>query len=330
MTAAATGPSAARGPSSATGDPTRSDPGPPPPRPGSAPSARRVRLRRAALPWLFLSPALLLFLYFKYLPMAKGINLSFYKVQPFLGDQWVGLDNYTRILDEESFRRAFGHTVVYAVAQTAGAMLLGFVLALLLEGRARTLWFVRSAAFLPVVAAVAVVAEVWRLLYFPGQEGMLNSLLSWFGSDAQRFLDDPDQALGWVIVVGIWKNAPYDMMIVLAGLASIDRQLYESAALDGAGLVRRLRHVTLPALRPVVTILLTLAAIRGMRVFTEVYILTGGGPAGSTDVLMTRIYDLGFRANDLGFASACSVVLFLLTLVLTGGVTWYRRRKELS
>ncbi|MEU4227183.1 sugar ABC transporter permease [Nonomuraea sp. NPDC026600] len=287
------------------------------------------RRNKALVPWLFLAPALILFLYFKYIPMAEGMWLSFFKVQPFLGNEWLGLENYRRVFAEEAFRDATGHTLVYAAGQTAGSILAGFVLALLLEGKARTLWFVRTAAFLPVVTATAVVAEVWRLLYFPGAEGMLNTLLGWFGGDTQKFLDDPDGALGWVVLVGIWKGAPYDMMIILAGLAGIDRQLYQAAAIDGASLFQRIRYVTIPALRPVVTILIILASVRSLRVFTEIYVLTGGGPAGATDVIMTRIFATGFRTGDMGFATAASVVLFLATLLLTAAVTLYRRRKEL-
>ncbi|WP_329082631.1 MULTISPECIES: carbohydrate ABC transporter permease [unclassified Streptosporangium] len=296
--------------------------------PGASPR-RRGPGRPGLLPWLFLAPALIIFLYFKYIPMTKGVWLSFFKVQPFLGDEWVGLDNYRQVFTDESFRAAIGHTLYLAVVQTGGAMLIGFCLALLLEGRARTLWFVRSAAFLPVVSAIAVVGEVWRLLYFPAADGMLNNVFGWFGIGPQGFLDDPDSALWWVSVVGIWKHAPYDMMIILAGLAGIDRQLYEQAALDGAGLRQRIRFVTLPALRPVVTILVTLACIRGLRIFTEVFVLTAGGPAGSTDVVMTRIYTLGFQSGDIGFASAASVLLFLGILTLTVCVTLYRRRKEI-
>jgi multiple sugar transport system permease protein len=299
-------------------------------RAGAPPAARAPRRRRgsALVPWLFLAPALILFLYFKYIPMAQGMWLSFFKVQPFLGDEWVGLDNYRRVFTEEAFGRATLHTVMYAAGQTAGAVIVGFVLAVLLEGRARTLWFVRTAAFLPVVTATAVVAEVWRLLYFPGKEGMLNTLLSWFGSDTNAFLDDPGGALGWVTLVGVWKGAPYDMMIILAGLAGIDRQLYESAAIDGVSLWQRIRYITIPALRPVVTILIILACVRSLRVFTEIYVLTAGGPAGATDVIMTRIFATGFRSGDMGFATAASVVLFLATMLLTVAVTLYRRWKE--
>jgi multiple sugar transport system permease protein len=129
------------------------------------------------------------------------------------------------------------------------------------------------------------------------------------------------------MVVGIWKGAPYDMMIFLAGLAGVDRVLYEAAAVDGASMWRRLWHVTFPALRPVFAILLTLAAIRGLRTFTEVFLLTNGGPNGSSEVMMTLIYKLGLeRSGELGVASAGSVVLLAATAALTILVQVLRRR----
>jgi multiple sugar transport system permease protein len=130
------------------------------------------------------------------------------------------------------------------------------------------------------------------------------------------------------MVMGIWMAAPYNMVIILAGLAGVDRSLYEAAAMDGVSLGQRLRYVTLPAIRPALGIVLTLAAIRGLRVFTEVYVLTGGGPAGSTDVWMTRAYTLGFTRNDIGGASAASVVLLCVTLLLTVTVNYFRKRGD--
>jgi len=182
--------------------------------------------------------------------------------------------------------------------------------------------------FLPVVAATAVIGEIWRLLFYPAPEGFLNSAISWIGLGPWEYINDTDTSLVSVMFVGVWKHAPYDMVLILAGLAGIDRQQYEAAAIDGASTLQRIRNVTLPALRPVITILLTLAAIRGLRVFTEVYVLTGGGPAGSTDVWMTRVYTTAFEQSEAGLASAGSVLLFLVTLVLTVSVQVYRRRKE--
>ena len=292
---------------------------------------RRGRLRsgltRHAVPWLFLAPALLLFTVFKFIPMIRAVQMSFYDVRPYLGDRWVGGDNYHEVVTDANFLAAIWHTVVLAVGQAGGSLVLGMVLALVLEGHSKHLWIVRTAVFLPTVAAMAVVAEVWRILYFPAPDGVVNSMLGWVGLGPSQFLNSEHTSLVSVMVVGIWRGAPYDMMIFLAGLAGVDRSLYEAAAADGAGALRRLWHVTFPALRPVFAILFTLAAIRGLRVFTEIFVLTNGAPNGSTEVLMTLIYKLGLERNRLGVAAAGSMVLLGATLVLATIVLVSRRGK---
>lgn len=296
----------------------------------TTPGARRARVlnKKAVLPWAFLAPGLLLALVFKFLPMGKGVWLSFFKVRPFLGDQWVGLDNYTRVLTDHRFQDAIGHTLVLGIGMSLGGIVVGFVLALLLEGQTRSLKIVRAAVFLPVVTATAVVGEMWRLLYYPTSDGLINHGLSFLGIGPTPFLDNPNTALWATMVMSIWMLAPYNMVIILAGLAGVHRTLYEAAAMDGVSLWQRLRYVTLPAIRPALGIVLTLAAIRGLRVFTEVYVLTGGGPAGSTEVWMTRAYTLGFTRNDIGGASAASVVLLCVTLLLTVTVNYFRKRGD--
>ncbi|CAL9669250.1 sugar ABC transporter permease [Streptomyces collinus] len=296
----------------------------------TTPGPRRARIigKKAVLPWLFLAPGLLLALVFKFLPMGKGVWLSFFDVRPFLGDKWVGLDNYTRVLTDHRFQDAIGHTLLLGVGMSLGGILVGSALALLLEGQARSLKFIRTAVFLPVVTATAVVGEMWRLMYYPTSDGLINSGLGLLGLGPVPYLDNPDTALWATMAMGIWMLAPYNMVIILAGLAGVDRSLYEAAAMDGVSLWQRLRHITLPAIRPALGIVLTLAAIRGLRVFTEVYVLTGGGPAGSTDVWMTRAYTLGFTRNDIGGASAASVVLLCVTLLLTVTVNYLRKRGD--
>jgi multiple sugar transport system permease protein len=297
-----------------------------------APAAWRrrlpARLRGYAVAWLFLLPALLVFTVFKFVPMVRAVEMSFHEVRPYLGDRWVGIDNYRQVVTDDAFLAAIWHTVVLAVGQTGGSILLGLALALLVEGTARHLWFVRTAVFLPTVAAMAVVAELWRILYYPGSDGAVNSILGWLGLGPSQFLNSADTSLWSVMAVGIWRGAPYDMMIFIAGLAGVDRSLYEAAAADGAGPWRRLWHIAIPALRPVFAILFTLAAIRGLRVFTEIFLLTNGGPDGSTEVLMTLIYKLGLERNELGVAAAGSMVLLLATVVLTLAVQFARRRED--
>ncbi|MFI2632289.1 carbohydrate ABC transporter permease [Streptomyces collinus] len=296
----------------------------------TTPGPHRARIigKKTVLPWLFLAPGLLLALVFKFLPMGKGVWLSFFDVRPFLGDRWVGLDNYTRVLTDHRFQDAIGHTLLLGVGMSLGGILVGSALALLLEGQARSLKFIRTAVFLPVVTATAVVGEMWRLMYYPTSDGLINSGLGLLGLGPVPYLDNPDTALWATMAMGIWMLAPYNMVIILAGLAGVDRSLYEAAAMDGVSLWQRLRHITLPAIRPALGIVLTLAAIRGLRVFTEVYVLTGGGPAGSTDVWMTRAYTLGFTRNDIGGASAASVVLLCVTLLLTVTVNYLRKRGD--
>ncbi len=298
------------------------------PRAGTAWARRLRRWRVHLIAWLFLAPALVLFAVFKFVPMVRAIQMSFHDVRPYLGDRWVGGENYRRVVTDEAFLTAIKQTVVLAVGQTVGSIVLGLVLALLLEGAAKHLWLVRTAVFLPTVVAMAVVAEVWRILYYPAPDGMVNSVIGWLGLGPSQFLNDPDSSLASVMAVGIWRGAPYDMMIFLAGLAGVDRTMYEAADVDGASVRQRLWHVTFPALRPVFAILITLAAIRGLRVFTEIFLLTNGGPNGSTEVLMTLIYKLGLERNELGVAAAGSVVLLAATVALTLAVQAVRARAE--
>jgi len=294
-----------------------------------APARKRRRRRKKPqwlIAWLCLAPALVLFTYFKFLPMLQAARMSVYEVRPYLGDRYVGLGNYHDVTTNPYFTKAIWQTVLLAVGTTLGSILLGFVLALLTEGQARHLWLVRTAAFLPVVTTMAVVAEVWRVMYYPSRGGVLNTILGWVGVGPEPFLVSEHQALLSVILVGVWRGAPYDMMIFLAGLATVDRNLYESAAVDGASRFRRFYHVTLPALRPVGTILFTLAALRGLRSFTEVFLLTNGAPNGSTEVFMTLLYKLGLEQGQLGVAAAAAMVLFLATVAVTVSVNVWRRR----
>jgi multiple sugar transport system permease protein len=290
------------------------------------PRRRRRRHSSTLIAWLFLLPALILFTYFKFLPLLQGAKMSFYDVRPYLGDQFVGLGNYTTITTDPLFTQAIVQTVVLAIGTTIGSILVGFALALLLEGQTRSLWWVRTAAFMPVVTTMAVVAEVWRIMYYPSGAGTLNSIVGVLGLGPEPFLVNQNQALASVMLVGIWRGAPYDMIIFLAGLATVNRNLYEAAAVDGASRWRRFVHVTLPALRPVFSILAILAALRGLRSFTEIFLLTNGAPNGSSEVLMTLIYKLGLEQGKLGVAAAGSMVLFIATALLTVIVNAWRGR----
>lgn len=299
-------------------------------RPAPPRGRRRGRGRHgpAVAPWLYLAPALVLLAVFRFWPTIWGVYLSFFDVRPYLGNQWIGMANFQRALDDPALRSAVAHTLIDAGASVVGSMFLGFCLALLLEGPARHLRMLRTAVFLPVVVSMVAAAELWNDLLFPSGYGGANSVVGLLGLGPFPYLSSPHSALASVIGIQIWKSAPYDMMIFVAGLAGIDRELYEAAAIDGARAWQRLRFITLPALRPVTTIVLTLGVIRGLRVFTEIYVLTNGGPAGSTQTVVPYVYQQATTNDDVGYAAAISTVLLLFTVLLTVLVRWWRGHVE--
>ncbi len=279
-------------------------------------------------PWLFLAPALLVFVYFKFIPMLRGLQMSFYRVS--FGDEseWVGLDNFVRVFVEPGLREAAGRTLLYVLVTVSLSALIALALAQALQGTTRHIRFLRTAMFLPAVTSAAVVAEIWRILYAPTAAGVINTLAGFIGLAPQGFLTDPKQALAALMGMHVWKHVPYDTVIFVAGLAGVNRELYDAAAVDGANAWRRFVHVTLPGLAPALTVIITLGCIRGFRVFTEVYATTGGGPAGSTEVVMTHIYKQGFQELDYGYAAAASTVLFLFTALTTAAFLAWRRSRQ--
>ena len=290
--------------------------------------SRRARGGRALVPWLFLAPAIVLLAVFRFWPTVWGVYLSFFDVRPYLGNQWIGFANFSKAFGDPALISAVWHTVFDALASVVGSAFLGFCLALLLEGPARHLRLLRTAAFLPVVIAMVAAAELWNELLYPGGTGAVNTLLGDFGVGPQQFLSSPHEALASVIGVQIWKAAPYDMVIFVAGLAGVDRELYEAVAIDGAKAWQRLRYVTLPALRPITTIVLVLGIIRGLRVFTDIWVSTNGGPAGSTESIVTFLYRQFSQNNDTGYAAALGTVLLVVTMALTCLMLLWRRRGE--
>lgn len=272
---------------------------------------------RWIIPWLFLAPALIVFTWFKFVPIVRGLIMSFYKVKFIGDDQWVGLANFERAFSDSALHAATLNTLIYVVVTTLAGGVFAFAVAMALEGQARHIRLIRTAIFFPAVTSIAVLAEIWRILFYPGTTGVVNQMLGVFGVAPQGFMSDPDQALFIVILLQIWKNVPYNMVIFIAGLAGINRELYDAADVDGASPLRKLWHVTIPGLVPAFSVVIMLSLIRGFRVFTEIYTTTGGGPAGATEVIMTSIFKTGFERFDYGYASAVSFLLFAFTVCLT-------------
>ncbi|MBZ0270118.1 sugar ABC transporter permease [bacterium] len=278
--------------------------------------------REARTGWLFLTPALLLLGVFFLVPVLSGLGLSLTDFDAYaIGSpdlaRFVGIDNYVQTLASDDFWAALRNTLYFAVLAGPLSILVSLLAALLVDApvtRARAVF--RVAYFVPVVTTLVAVAIVWRYLYHP-RYGVLNFLLGLVGIDPIHWLGDPHWAMPAIVILAAWKNFGYNMLIFVAGLQSIPKELYEVAAVDGAGRWKRFRHITVPGLAPIFLFVGITTMIGSFQVFAEPYVMTQGGPLGSTRTLLLHMYEEGFRWWRLGTASTIAVLLLILTLIGT-------------
>ena len=272
--------------------------------------------------WMFLSPALGLIGVFFFLPVVAAFLLSvtdfdIYAVADLSNTRWVGLDNYAALLRHPVFWTALKNTFYFALVGGPLTVAVSLGAAMLVNARlTRFRGFFRTVYFIPFVTTLVAVAIVWRYLYHP-EYGLLNHLLGLAGIGAVNWLGDPRWAMPAIIVMAVWKNFGYNMLIFIAGLQSIPAELYEAAELDGAGGWRRFRHVTLPMLAPTFFFVGVVTMIGYFQLFAEPYVMTAGGPLKSTTSLVLFMYEEGFRWWRMGFAAALAFVLFLIIMAWT-------------
>ncbi len=274
------------------------------------------RLKYALTVAVFLLPSLIPLLAFVIGPMISAAWTSLHSWNLIGPMQWVGLDNYAHLLTDPQTQQAFLHTIFYIVGYLPLVYVGGLALALALNAKLRGRALLRGAYFLPVITSWVVVALVWRWLLSPSN-GVVNGVLGWFGIAGPGWWSDPAWAMPSIIFASAWKDLGFVMVILLAGLQSINPDLYEAAELDGAGWWRRLFGVTLPLLSPSTFFVVVLSLINGFQVFDQVYVMTGGGPNNSSQVVVQQVYDLTFRYGQAGAASALSWMLFFVILVVT-------------
>jgi len=279
------------------------------------PRARSLSVRKSqakAARWL-LTPALLLFAAFSVVPVILTFLLSFTSYDVLTPPRWVGAANYADIARDPTFIASIWHTIYYTVGVVPITLVLALLLAVALNAQLRGIVFFRTLYYTPVVTSVVAASMIWMWLYNP-QFGLLNFFLSKIGVSPQQWLASPTQAMPCLIVMTIWKELGYCMIIYLAGLQGIPATLYEAAEIDGAGWWPSLRNVTLPMLRPVTLFLLVTSVISSFQVFDAIYVMTKGGPVGATTTVVHQIYENGFRFLRMGRASAMAVVLFLMIM----------------
>ncbi len=280
---------------------------------------RRVRsLRENLTGWLFVLPAFLGFLLFFFLPILSGAVFSFTDFNGFNLDslQFVKLENYNRLFSDDYFLNAFSNNLIYALLFTPLTLLLALFFAAVLNRVTFGRKFFRVCFFLPYISSMVSVAVIWKLIFSPN--GPLSSMLMGLGvSEPPKWLMSSDWALYALIIIAVWKNFGYYMLILLAGMQTIPGYLYEAAEIDGASAFQRFRKITLPMLSPTIFLCIVMLLINSFQVFDLVNVLTRGGPGYATQVLVYRIYTEAFTYSHMGYACAISYFLFLVVLVIT-------------
>jgi ABC-type sugar transport system permease subunit len=264
--------------------------------------------------YLLILPGLLLYLVFVVYPLVQGVWISFHRWDGFGEMKWIGLNNYGFALDDKIFLQSLWHTVIFAVGVTVVKNVLALPLAVLLDQKLRGETFFRTSIFLPVTTAFVAIGVLWSWIYNP-TFGLLNSVLEALGLDflIRGWLTDPNIALGSIMVVDIWKWMGFHVVLFLAGLQSIPRELYEAALIDGANRRQTFFHITLPLLNQVIAVSVLLSLLGAfVSNYDVVYVMTGGGPNHATEVALTWIVHTALHLSDLGKASAMSVILFLI------------------
>jgi len=264
---------------------------------------------------LFILPTILFFLIFKYGPMVWAIFLSFTDYDIVREPQYIGMSNYISIFHDPMFLQALNNTLVYIVGSTIAITVLGLGLALVINAGIRGSRFFMSTMFLTNIMPILAVCLVWRFLFHP--HGLVNQLLSPFGFGRIDWLTDSALAMPAIIIVTAWRFAPYFMVVFLAALLAVPKEIYEAADIDGVTYRSRFFRITLPMIAPIVFFVVVVSALLCARIFLMPFIITGGGPGGSTRVLSMLIFETGFSYLKMGRAAAISVVLFLIMMVFT-------------
>ncbi len=275
------------------------------------------KFQRKIAPYVFILPGVLFYLMVTFIPAIIGVGLSFTNwsiITPKF--KWVGLRNYERLLQDELFKTSIINTFRYALWMIPGVIIVSLLLALLLNTKVKGITFFRTIYYLPMVTPIAVASVIWMWIY-DRRTGILNYIVRLLGMPPRNWLNTMETALGSIIVMSIWLAVGGNMIIYLAALQGISRNYYEAAEIDGAGYWQKFRFITLPLLRPTTLFIVVTTTMGALRAFTQMNIMTQGGPLHSTTTIVFYIFQTAFNDLRMGYAAAMSVILFLITLVFT-------------
>lgn len=271
--------------------------------------------------YLFILPAMAILLVFAFFPVVFSVVTSFMKWNLPYQPSWIGLQNYQYLFQNpvgwKVFRGALLNTFYFTAGSVPLNMAISLFIALFLNQKLRGVGLFRTAYFLPTITSTVAVSVVWMWLYHPANYGLFNTILLRLGLPVQRWLRDPLLAMPALIAMGIWHGMGYNIIIFLAGLQGIPAHLYEAAKIDGAGTWAQFRKITWPLLSPTTFYVLVIGVINAMQAFSQMHVMTQGGPLGRTTTIVYYLYQLAFENFTMGRASTVACILFLLLLVLT-------------
>lgn len=273
-------------------------------------------IKKIAVLSMFLLPSLIGMIIFLIIPIVSSFGLSFMEWDLLGKMKWVGFDNYIKIFQDETFFEALKHTLLFIAGYLPSVIIISLGLAMLLNGKINGLTLFRGIYFLPVISSWVAISIIWKWILNP-EYGLMNYFLSLVGIIGPSWLSDPKWAMFAVIIASVWKDIGFITVIYLSGLQDIPDMYYEAVDIDGAGRFRKFISITLPLLSKTTFFVLIISLINSFSVFDQVWIMTEGGPAGATSVLVEQIYKNAFRYYKMGYASALSWVLFGIIFIVT-------------
>ena len=267
-------------------------------------------------PYLFLLPAGLVLLVFFFIPFFQTFFLSFFDYSTSIYQPtFAGIENYVKLFQSPIFYKVLWNTFVYLFVAVPILAIFPLFIAILIHQRIRGVTLYKILIYLPVIVSIVVAAIAFKWLY--ADQGILNFLVTSLGFQKIGWLTDPNWALYSVIIVTIWKGVGYYMIIYLAALMSVPKELYEACDIDGANFLTKHLTVTIPHIMPTIALVTTISAISAMKVFAEIYVMTKGGPLNSSKTIVYYIYERAFENLDLGYASAMAVVLLVIVMAFS-------------
>lgn len=267
-------------------------------------------------PYLFLLPAGIVLLIFFFIPFFQTIGLSFLNYSNNIyNPSFAGLENYVQILHNPIFYKVMWNTLLYLVVAVPILAIIPLFLAILINQKIKGITLYKILIYLPVIVSIVVAAIAFKWLY--AQQGILNYILNVLHINSIGWLTDPKYAIYSVIIVTIWKGIGYYMMIYLAALMSVPKELYEACDIDGANFLTKHLTVTVPHIMPTIALVTTISSISAMKIFAEIYVMTKGGPLNSTKTIVYYIYEKAFENLDLGYASAMAVILLIIVMAFS-------------